>query len=90
MNVCESPSNVFCWYFTVWAETGDFRDNNSHGMNTVSSMDHTSQLGFPTAAARSRTRDRKGNQILSNYLRIFKCLIRNPHVISEELKEIQN
>lgn len=49
----------------VWAETGDFRDNNTHGTmsSTVSSMEHTaSQLSFPTSAAtaRTRTRDRKG------------------------------
>lgn len=39
---------------TVWAETGDFRDNNHHGLTT----DHTSQLNF--GSSRSRNRDRKG------------------------------
>lgn len=40
---------------TVWAETGDFRDNNHHhGL----SADHTSQLNF--GSSRSRNRDRKG------------------------------
>lgn len=39
---------------TVWAETGDFRDNNHHGLST----DHTSQLNF--GSSRSRNRDRKG------------------------------
>jgi hypothetical protein len=38
----------------VWAETGDFRDNNHHGLST----DHTSQLNF--GSSRSRNRDRKG------------------------------
>lgn len=39
----------------VWAETGDFRDNNHHhGLST----EHTSQLNF--GSSRSRNRDRKG------------------------------
>lgn len=39
----------------VWAETGDFRDNNHHGLSTDH---HTSQLNF--GSSRSRNRDRKG------------------------------
>jgi hypothetical protein len=44
---------------TVWAETGDFRDNNHHGIST----DHTSQLNF--GSSRNRNRDRKGKYMRS-------------------------
>lgn len=55
----------------LWAETGDFRDAHSTGSMTPSgstpSMDHP-QLPFP-AAARNRTRDRKGSRSLSDSIK---------------------
>ncbi|XP_049820974.1 pituitary homeobox homolog Ptx1 isoform X2 [Aethina tumida] len=48
----------------LWAETGDFRDAHS-GMSGSTTMDHP-QLPFPTAAARSRTRDRKASRSLTD------------------------
>lgn len=49
----------------MWAETGDFRDNNHSTMSSVAnSMDHHSQMSFQTTSNRSRTKERKGNVYL--------------------------
>lgn len=46
----------------MWAETGDFRDNNHSTMSSVAnSMDHHTQMSFQTTSSRNRTKDRKGN-----------------------------
>lgn len=46
--------------FTVWAETGDFRESSHSSMTAVaSSIDHT-QLNFQTTS-RNRNRDRKND-----------------------------
>lgn len=58
----------------VWAETGDFRDNNHHGL----SADHTSQLNF--GSSRSRNRDRKGEDDCEKINRV--------HVINDELDAV--
>lgn len=45
--------------FTVWAETGEFRESNHNPMTSVTNMDH-SQMNFQTpTTTRSNRRDRK-------------------------------
>lgn len=48
------------FFFSVWAETGDFRESSHSSMTAVaSSIDHT-QLNFQTTS-RNRNRDRKND-----------------------------
>lgn len=53
-------SYYFNYYFTVWAETGEFRENSHNTMSAVASMDHT-QMNFQTPVGRNRNRDRKSD-----------------------------
>lgn len=54
---------ILHFFFPVWAEAGDFRDNTHSAMSAIpSSMDHHSQLSFQASnASRGRSRDRKAD-----------------------------
>lgn len=50
-------------FFTVWAETGDFRDNSHSSMTSVANSLDISQLHFqpPTNLRNNKNRDRKAD-----------------------------
>jgi len=52
-------NHYFFFLFTVWAETGEFRESNHNTMSAVANMDH-SQMNFQTPTPRNR-RDRKND-----------------------------
>jgi hypothetical protein len=58
---------VLLFIFSVWAETGEFRESNHNTMTSVTNMDHT-QMNFQTPTARNRNhRERKSDGKLSTH-----------------------
>lgn len=60
------------FFFTVWAETGDFRDNSHSSMTSVANSLDISQLHFqpPTNLRNNKARDRKADGKVS-FLKLF-------------------
>lgn len=52
-----STNQTINFLFSVWAETGEFRDNHHSSLSAVANMDST-HLNFQNASVRNR-RDRK-------------------------------
>uniref|UniRef100_A0A336LRN3 CSON002257 protein n=1 Tax=Culicoides sonorensis TaxID=179676 RepID=A0A336LRN3_CULSO len=48
----------------LWAETGDFRDNNHSSISSVA-MDQHNHMSFQTTSNRNRTKDRKGGRAIN-------------------------